>query len=153
MSQKGLAPILIVVLIAVLAVGGYLVYQQQFKPVPVSQPSPSPAASNFVLSEGCANSYRNLQEALKNPSQVCDLDLSQQNLTELPKEVLQFSNLRSLYLNFNKLTHLSSDLTKLKNLQLIDLTGNPISAEEVNRIRSLLPKTNILHIQPMNLPK
>ncbi|MBI2085865.1 hypothetical protein HYT74_00830, partial [Candidatus Daviesbacteria bacterium] len=36
MKQKGLAPILIVLLIA-LAVSGYLIYQKQTKPVSVSQ--------------------------------------------------------------------------------------------------------------------
>lgn len=47
-KQKGLAPILIVILIA-LAIGGYLIYQKQTKPVSVSQPvtqsSPSSAVS------------------------------------------------------------------------------------------------------------
>lgn len=46
-SQKGLAPILIVILAAALALGGYLVYQNQTKPTtppqPTTQPSPSPS--------------------------------------------------------------------------------------------------------------
>lgn len=45
MKQKGLAPILIVLLIA-LALGGYLIYQKQPKPISISQPSPSPVASD-----------------------------------------------------------------------------------------------------------
>ena len=44
MKQKGLAPILIVLLIAV-GIGGYLLYQKQLKPVSVPQPSPSPVVS------------------------------------------------------------------------------------------------------------
>lgn len=46
MKQTGLAPILIVVLIATLAIGGYLIYSQQAKPTPppqqTTQPSPTP---------------------------------------------------------------------------------------------------------------
>jgi len=42
--SKGFAPILIVILIA-LAIGGYLLYQKQTKPFPVSQPSPSPVTT------------------------------------------------------------------------------------------------------------
>ncbi|OGE37917.1 hypothetical protein A3B45_01330 [Candidatus Daviesbacteria bacterium RIFCSPLOWO2_01_FULL_39_12] len=53
-NQKGFAPILIIILIAALAIGGYLVYsdkigvyQNQPKPIPspqpMTQPSPSPA--------------------------------------------------------------------------------------------------------------
>ncbi len=48
-SQVGLVPILIIILIA-LAVGGYLIYQKQFKPTPVSQPLPSPIASPIASS-------------------------------------------------------------------------------------------------------
>ncbi|MCL5784121.1 MAG: hypothetical protein M1142_02060 [Patescibacteria group bacterium] len=47
--QKGLAPILIVVLVTLIAVGGYLIYQKQFKLVPVpqsTQSSPSPVSQN-----------------------------------------------------------------------------------------------------------
>lgn len=97
--------------------------------------------------------YRSLEKALEEPNKVCYLDLSSKNLTKLPEEVLQFNNLQSLYLNFNKLTTLPEDIKKLKNLTSIDLTGNPITIEETNRLRSLLPKINILNIQQMNLPQ
>lgn len=40
-KQKGLAPLLIIILIAV-SLGGYLIYQKQFKPISVSQFSPTP---------------------------------------------------------------------------------------------------------------
>lgn len=59
-KQKGFAPILIILLIA-LAIGGYLVYQKQLKSVPVTQPVPSvsPIASN--LSETTA--WKTYQQA------------------------------------------------------------------------------------------
>ena len=47
-KQKGLAPILIIILIAVMAVGGYLLYQKQIKPVAVPQFSPSPVVSPVI---------------------------------------------------------------------------------------------------------
>ncbi len=46
-SQKGLTPLLIILLIA-LAVGGYLLYQNQTKPVSISQPSPTPTTRPVV---------------------------------------------------------------------------------------------------------
>lgn len=54
-NQKGLVPILIVLILAAL-VGGYLIYQRQLKPVPTTtlspqqttQPSPSPADTSPV---------------------------------------------------------------------------------------------------------
>lgn len=44
-KQKGLAPILIVLFIA-LGIGGYLIYQKQPKPVSISQPSSNPVTSD-----------------------------------------------------------------------------------------------------------
>lgn len=43
-NQKGLAPILIVIILAVL-VGGYLIYQKQNKPI-LQQPAPTLSAAN-----------------------------------------------------------------------------------------------------------
>lgn len=49
MSQKGLAPILIVIIIAIL-IGGYFIYQNQAKPAPppqqTTQPSPTPVTTS-----------------------------------------------------------------------------------------------------------
>ena len=55
MSQKGLAPILIVLIIAAL-VGGYLIYQNQPKPTPPSQPTtqPSPTPTTKPVPNGAA---------------------------------------------------------------------------------------------------
>ena len=149
-KQKGLVPVLIVILIAVV-VGGYFIYQKQAKLVVIPQQTVQPSLSADICADKIT--YRSLEDALKEPNKVCYLDLSRRNLTELPKEVLQFNNLQSLYLNFNKLTILPEDIKNLNNLTSIDLTGNPITIEETDRIRSLLPKVNILNIQPMNLPQ
>lgn len=64
MKQKGLAPILIVLLIA-LAVGGYLLYQKQTKPVSISQSSPTPIASDETANWKIFNS--NLSFSFKYP--------------------------------------------------------------------------------------
>lgn len=151
-KQKGLAPVLVVLLIA-LVVGGYLVYTNYLNRITIT--STKQITQPSLTSDACANkaTYRSLEDALKESNRVCYLDLSNRNLTELPKEVLQFNNLQSLYLNFNKLTTFPEDIRKLKNLTSIDLTGNPITIEETDRIRSLLPKVNILNIQPMNIPQ
>lgn len=50
-KQKGLAPLVIIILIA-LAVGGVLLYQKQFKPTPVLQSSPNPVATPASIGTG-----------------------------------------------------------------------------------------------------
>lgn len=157
-KQKGLAPLVIIILIA-LALGGYLLYQKQFKPAVIPQSSPIPTTNvpqpisnsvNQICSEN--KTYRSLEDALKEPNYVCYLDLSKKGLTELPPEVLQFPKLKSLYLNFNKIVTLPDEIVKLQDLTSIDLTGNPISFEEIQRLRKLLPKASIGKIEPMNPP-
>lgn len=69
MNQKGLSPILIVILIA-LGVGGYLIYQKQAKPNPVSTPSPVAQVTTQpspTLSDETANwkTYENKQGSIK----------------------------------------------------------------------------------------
>lgn len=53
MSQKGLAPILIIILIA-LGIGGYLIYQKQSKSAVVFQPSSNPVASPLASNQNQA---------------------------------------------------------------------------------------------------
>jgi len=52
--------------------------------------------------------------------------------------------LQSLDLSSNNLTTLPATITNLKDsLSTLDLRGNPISEEELAKIRSWLPKTTI----------
>lgn len=73
--QKGIAPILIVLLIAA-AVGGYLIYQKQTKPsiVPqsVTQSSPSPVASSVATSSAETTNWKTYKDnnlSFKYPSE------------------------------------------------------------------------------------
>ncbi len=51
MNQKGLAPILIVLILAVTLVGGYLVYQNQTKPTPQTTIQTTPTPSTIPINE------------------------------------------------------------------------------------------------------
>ena len=71
------------------------------------------------------------------------LDLRSNQLTELPKEITQLTNLTTLYLRFNQLTELPKEMTKLTKLTRMDFSGNPlvkppieIAAKGIKEIRN-----------------
>jgi hypothetical protein len=83
--------------------------------------------------------FNELKEALLTPEVVLGLDLSGQNLTSVPAEVLKFSNLNSLDLSNNQINQLPNDLARLTHLATIKLSGNPISDQERSIIRKMFP--------------
>jgi Leucine-rich repeat (LRR) protein len=61
---------------------------------------------------------------------VQELDLHGNNLKDLPPSLYKLSELRVLNLSNNKLSNLSiENLQRLKNLEKLDISGNPLSIE------------------------
>ncbi|MBE9599354.1 hypothetical protein [Pedobacter sp. MC2016-24] len=83
--------------------------------------------------------FNKLKEALLMPEIVLWLDLSGQNLTSVPADVLKFSNLTNLDLSNNQINQLPNDLARLTHLATIKLSGNPISDQERSIIRKMFP--------------
>lgn len=123
----------------------------QLSPYSYSRVTQIPTAAQNI--SDAPKVYRHLGEALNEPDAVHLLDLSNNNLDKLPPEILQLRNLNILYLDNNDLTSLPSDVAKFTKLTFIDLTGNPMSRDEVEKIRRLLPKVNVLFLEPMDLPE
>lgn len=71
--------------------------------------------------------YTNLEQALKEPDKVYNLDLSKKKLTEFPKEILQFKNLRTLDLHKNKIKSIPDEISQLKNLRELNVGNNKLS--------------------------
>jgi len=73
------------------------------------------------------------------------LDVSYNNMTGMPAEIGQLNKLVSLNYSYNKITGLPNELANLKNnLKTFDLTGNPLSASEISKLKASLPNTNII---------
>jgi len=68
--------------------------------------------------------YKNLEKALKNPSEVYILDLSGQGLDKIPRDVGRFRKLQVLILTNNNIGELPREMTRLRNLQILYLDSN-----------------------------
>lgn len=61
---------------------------------------------------------------IKDMKNLTDLDISNNNLTELPKEIGYMQNLTELILSNNNLVQLPEEILNLKNLEYIEIDGN-----------------------------
>ncbi|RLD64660.1 MAG: hypothetical protein DRI84_08455 [Bacteroidetes bacterium] len=68
--------------------------------------------------------YKNLEKALKKPSEVYILDLSGQGLDKIPRDIGRFRRLQILKLTNNNLGELPREMTRLVNLQILYLDSN-----------------------------
>lgn len=114
----------------------------------------------------CDNMYKDVRELVDNRETACGLDVggqpllyltkaislakglvllnaSNSNLIELPDWIGTLTELRQIDVSDNKLTSLPEELGFLVNLQVLDLRGNPLPQEEVDKIRKLLPQTDV----------
>jgi internalin A len=62
---------------------------------------------------------------------IIELDLSDNNIRELPKEFRGLSNLTTLNLSNNQMTAIPDFLEDMLTLKRIDLRGNPINHQQV----------------------
>lgn len=82
------------------------------------------------------------------------LDLSGQNLSEIPTEVLEMSWLKTLILDGNRLTRLPPEIGELTALERLELERNGLTAlpQEIGKLHSL-EYLNINHNSLVSLPK
>lgn len=151
--QKGLAPILIVILIA-LAVGGYLVYQKQTRPAslpqPTTQPTLSPDASSAPTgNEETANwkSYTAMDNSysfkypdqwyLENPSAVGGLSFFQVGATPIHSTSGRFGNETLIIIDYSvaNFDHLKNNVKNPDN--------SPVYTETIIAGKRVLKSTRL----------
>jgi Leucine-rich repeat (LRR) protein len=70
------------------------------------------------------HTFYSFESALQHPSDVLVLDLSNQGITEVPKAIAAFTNLRELNLSNNKIKTLPEELGQLNKLKELNLSRN-----------------------------
>jgi Leucine-rich repeat (LRR) protein len=83
--------------------------------------------------------YKRLEDALQSSEKVYKLNLSQQNLSEVPKGLRKLRYLQALYLDYNALTALPAWIGELKNLQILTFSHNFINVlpTEIQQLKHL----------------
>ncbi|WP_396169883.1 leucine-rich repeat domain-containing protein [Flavobacterium sp.] len=87
--------------------------------------------------------YTSLEEALKNPEKVYNLNLSNQQNIAIPNEAwAKFINLERLSLKNDHLKEIPAGIGNLTNLKVLDLSGNdftalPLSLRKLNHLEEL----------------
>jgi len=79
--------------------------------------------------------FTDLETAIRNPTLVMDLNLSNRNLSVFPQEILQFKSLQLLDLSQNQIQQIPDEIRHMDKLVSVNLSGNPIADQERIRIR------------------
>ncbi|WP_440237486.1 leucine-rich repeat domain-containing protein [Cytophaga sp.] len=89
------------------------------------------------------NQLSTLPAEIGNLKNLKTLTLRQNGLKVLPPNIGTLTQLETLDLALNMLSTLPAEVENLKNLKKLILVGNEISAKEQQRIKTLLPNTQI----------
>ncbi|MCX7735460.1 MAG: hypothetical protein N2319_01990 [Candidatus Kapabacteria bacterium] len=107
-----------------------------------SKDSDCPEITKFIV-------YQSLREANAEPENVEILDLTGQELTDFPKDILRYTNLKELVLTNLGLTDLPEALGNLQYLQRINLDGNdltrlPVSLKNLKCLKTIFIRGNFI---------
>lgn len=84
-----------------------------------------PSLAQFDKVSIACSHCTSIEDALEDPQGVTHLDLHALGLGELPKEINQFVNLKSLNLSENFIEEINFDTVQLSGLRILDLSKNP----------------------------
>lgn len=74
------------------------------------------------------------------------LDVQYNSMTGIPAEIGQLRNLSALNYSYNGLDTYPNEIANLKNnLKVLDISHNKYSQDSVNKLKQLLPNTNIIY--------
>ncbi len=89
------------------------------------------------------NNLDTMPNEIKNMRGLRKLSLAHNRYREFPKEMWHIPNLEYLDLSYNDLSSLPDEISQLRRLKVLKLTGNRLSSKDLERIRRLLPSTQV----------
>ncbi len=111
-----------------------------------------------IIPKPLSKQYKSIRQGLKSPDRVLNLDLSNQNLTTLPKEIFKFKNLGYINLSNNNFKSFPTELLSFTKLKFIDLSHNqidylPSEIGEFQNLSRLILNNNLLTEIPEEITK
>lgn len=106
--------------------------------MPVNQTPNQTLVSEEEIKVVCKR-FTNFKEALDAIDIACVLDLSDQDLNSVPKDITKLTKLNELSLKGNKLTQFPTELLSMINLISLDLSDNQITEvpPDLNKLENL----------------
>jgi Leucine-rich repeat (LRR) protein len=95
--------------------------------------------------------FSNIDDAKSNPEKVWFLDLGLQKLKVFPKEIIEFKNVKQLYLQANYWPSIPNEIGNLKQVEIIDISSNyylkvlPDGLQNCTSLKQLILKDNKLN--------
>lgn len=84
------------------------------------------------------NRLKSFPEGLLGATAICySIDLSCNQISELPAAINKLNRLKILDLSKNKLTHIPINFEEMTSLEALDLSGNPIHEDERRRLSEI----------------
>ncbi|KAF2896758.1 hypothetical protein ILUMI_09418 [Ignelater luminosus] len=99
---------------------------------------------------------KSLPKTFTQSSKLREMNLSGNQLTMFPEQLLDFPNMKYLYLGSNQILNISKNIGKLKNLQILSLGGNelkevPITLGQLHTLQALVLCDNKIESLPANI--
>lgn len=108
----------------------------------MGQAMPDEIAELLELTAITANKmgFTSLPKNIGDLKGLTSLKLKENSLTEIPESIGNLKNLKTLDLTDNKLTSLPESIKGCTSLKSLKISGNNISADEIKKIKSWVPK-------------
>ena len=92
---------------------------------------------NLVYLDISGMKFGALPESIDRLSMLQTLVASRNDLVALPESLGNLTRLKKLFVNKNDLTGLPNSLAMCMELKTVDLKGNPVPADELDRIQQM----------------
>ena len=72
------------------------------------------------------------------------LHIYNNRITSIPSDIINLKNLKFLFIHDNNIEEIPDDMERMKNLIFIKIDGNPLKEGQIEKLKKMLPKCQIM---------